>query len=161
MFNEKTFAFLLFLRNFNVSKMCPLWKLSGVSKDWKETKSRKLLEKTWDSFPQWQFSKIMIISQPRYIHFLFRYLQFYLDSYVCLVLWFTWFCHLLKKFYCYSITVVCIFSPSLHATPAEPTSLPGLHLPWFCPCVLYSIVPVNSSPHCPLPIPLWLLLDCS
>ena len=43
------------------------------------------------------------------------------------------------NFYCYSITVVCIFSPSLHPTPAEPTSLPHLHPPpWFCPCVLYS-----------------------
>ena len=41
-------------------------------------------------------------------------------------------------FYCYSITVVCLFSPSLHPTPAEPTSLPPLHPPpWFCPCVLY------------------------
>ena len=30
-----------------------------------------------------------------------------------------------KKFFCcYSITVVCIFSPSLHPIPAEPTSLP-------------------------------------
>ena len=28
------------------------------------------------------------------------------------------------NFYCYSITVVCLFSPSLHPTPAEPTSLP-------------------------------------
>ena len=45
----------------------------------------------------------------------------------------------LKKIYCYSITVVCIFSPSLHPTPAEPTYLPHLHPPpWFCPCVLYS-----------------------
>ena len=43
------------------------------------------------------------------------------------------------SFYCYSITVVCLFSPSLHPTPAEPTSLPHLHPPpWFCPCVLYS-----------------------
>ena len=42
-------------------------------------------------------------------------------------------------FYCYSITVVCLFSPSLHPTPGEPTSLPHLHPPpWFCPCVLYS-----------------------
>ena len=44
-----------------------------------------------------------------------------------------------KNFYCYSITVVCLFSPPLHPTPAEPTSLPHLHPPpWFCPCVLYS-----------------------
>ena len=32
-------------------------------------------------------------------------------------------------FYCCSITVVCIFSPPLHPTPAKPTSLP--HLPHF------------------------------
>ena len=32
-------------------------------------------------------------------------------------------------FYCYSITVVCLFSPSLHPTPGEPTSLPHLHPP--------------------------------
>ena len=44
-----------------------------------------------------------------------------------------------KKIYCYSITVVCLFSPSLHPTPAKPTSLLHLHPPpWFCPCVLYS-----------------------
>ena len=43
------------------------------------------------------------------------------------------------NFYCYSITVVCVFSPSLHPTPAESTSLPRLHPPpSFCPCVLYS-----------------------
>ena len=42
-------------------------------------------------------------------------------------------------FYCYSIIVVCLFSPSRHPNPAEPTSLPHLHPPpWFCPCVLYS-----------------------
>ena len=49
------------------------------------------------------------------------------------------------------------FSPSLHPTPAEPTSLPHLHPPpWFCPCVLYSSScnPLSSlSPHhSPLPI---------
>ena len=42
-------------------------------------------------------------------------------------------------FYCHSITVVCLFSPSLHPTPAEPPSLPHLHPPpWYCLCVLYS-----------------------
>ena len=42
-------------------------------------------------------------------------------------------------FYCYSITVVCLFSPSLHPTPGESTSFRPLHPPpWFCPCVLYS-----------------------
>ena len=61
------------------------------------------------------------------------------------------------NFYCYSITVVCLFSPSLHPTPAEPTSLPHLHpLPWFCPCVLYSSsrnpLSLLSPPHSPLVI---------
>ena len=47
--------------------------------------------------------------------------------------------YLLKKNYCYSITVVCLFSPFLHPTPTEPSSLPHLHpLPWICPCILYS-----------------------
>ena len=63
----------------------------------------------------------------------------------------------LKKIYCYSITVVCLFSPSLHPTPAELPSLPHLHPPpWFCPCVLYSsschpLSPL-SPPHFPLAI---------
>ena len=39
------------------------------------------------------------------------------------------FLNFLKKFYCYSVTVVCLFSPSLHPTPAEPTSFPHLHPP--------------------------------
>ena len=61
------------------------------------------------------------------------------------------------NFYCYSITVVCIFSPSLHPTPAEITSLPHLHPPpWFCPCDLYSSScnPLSSlsPPHSPLAI---------
>ena len=60
-------------------------------------------------------------------------------------------------FYCYAITVVCLFSPSLYPTPGEPTSLPPLHPPpWFCPCVLYSsscnpLFPL-SLPHSPLAI---------
>ena len=61
------------------------------------------------------------------------------------------------NFYCYSITVVCLVSPSLHPTPAEPTSLSHLHPPpWFYPCVLYSsscnpLLPL-SPPHSPLVI---------
>ena len=59
------------------------------------------------------------------------------------------------NFYCYSITVVCLFSPSLPPTPAEPTSLPHPHHPpRFCPCVLYNsscnpLFPL-SPPHSPL-----------
>ena len=46
---------------------------------------------------------------------------------------------LILIFYCYSITVVWLFSPSLHPTPVKPLSLPHFHPPpWFCPCVLYS-----------------------
>ena len=61
------------------------------------------------------------------------------------------------NFYCYSITVVCLFSQSLHPTPAETPSFPHLYpLPWFCPCVLYSsscnpLSPL-SPPHSPLAI---------
>ena len=61
-------------------------------------------------------------------------------------------CTFLKNIYCYSITVVCLFSPSLHPTPAEPTSLPQLHPhPWFCPCVLYSSSYNPLSPLSPSP----------
>ena len=35
----------------------------------------------------------------------------------------------ISNFYCYSITVVCMFSPSLHPTPANPTSLSHLYPP--------------------------------
>ena len=58
--------------------------------------------------------------------------------------------------YCYSVTVVCLFSPSLYPTPATPTSLPP---PLDFVHVSFIVVPVISSPHCPLPNPLWLLLD--
>ena len=62
-----------------------------------------------------------------------------------------------KNFYCYSITVVCLFSPSLHPTLAKAPSLPHLYPPpWYCPCVLYSSScnPLSSlaPPHSPLPI---------
>ena len=62
-----------------------------------------------------------------------------------------------KNFCCYSITVVCIFSPSTHPIPAKPTSLPCLHPPpLFCPCVLYSSSCKPLSPlsrlHSPLAI---------
>ena len=61
------------------------------------------------------------------------------------------------NFYCYLIRVVCLFSPSLHPTPGEPTSLPPLQPPpWICPCVRYSSScnPLSSlSPsHSPLTI---------
>ena len=53
---------------------------------------------------------------------------------------------LFLNFYCYSITVGCIFSPSLNSTSAEPTSLPHLHPPtWFCPCVLYVLYHVSFN----------------
>ena len=58
-------------------------------------------------------------------------------------------------FNCCSITVVCIFSPSLHPTRAKPTSLPHLHPPpWFCSCVLYSSSWKPLSRLSPLPSPL-------
>ena len=65
-------------------------------------------------------------------------------------------------FNCYSITVVCIFSPSLYPTQVEHPSLPDLHPPpWFCPCVLYSSSCNPLFPLCPPAPRPWLLLDCS
>ena len=66
-------------------------------------------------------------------------------------------CFFFFNFYHYSIIVVCLFSPSLHPTPAEPTSLPHFHPPpWFCPCVLYSSscnhLSSLSPPNSPLTI---------
>ena len=70
-------------------------------------------------------------------------------------------CFFLKNFYCCSITVVCLFSPPL--PPPQPNLLPSfastpalgfVH-------VSFIVVPENPSPHCPLPSPRWLLLDCS
>ena len=46
---------------------------------------------------------------------------------VCLQLEIIFF--LILIFYCYSIIVVCLFSPSLHPIPAEPPSLLHLHPP--------------------------------
>ena len=68
-----------------------------------------------------------------------------------------------------SVTIVCIFSLSLHPTPASPTSLPHLYpLPWFCHCVLYSSsyptilfklqLPPSSSHWSFLPALIFLLL---
>ena len=40
------------------------------------------------------------------------------------------------NFYCYSITVICLFSPSLHPTPDEPTNvLTTLHRAYESPRV--------------------------
>ena len=63
----------------------------------------------------------------------------------------------IHSYFFYSVTIVCIFSPSLHPTPASPTHLPHLYPPpWFCPCVLYSSsyrpLSLLSPPHSPLAI---------
>ena len=63
-----------------------------------------------------------------------------------------------KNFYCYSITVVCIYSPSVHPTPAEPTSLT---LPLDFVHVSFIVVPENPSPHSLLAIVRWLLTSVS
>ena len=43
----------------------------------------------------------------------------------------------------YSVTIVCIFSPSLHPTPANPTSLP--HLNEVFKQTFFSCIQVSSS----------------
>ena len=76
------------------------------------------------------------------------------------------FSNFILNFYCYSTTVVCLFSPSHHPTSAEHTSLPCLHPPpWFCPYVLYSsscnpLFPL-SPPHTPLAIVILFLTSMS
>ena len=70
------------------------------------------------------------------------------------------------NFYCYSITAICPFSPSLHPNPAESTSLPHLNPPpWFGPCVLYSSscnrFSSLSPPHSPLTIVKFFLTSMS
>ena len=60
-----------------------------------------------------------------------------------------------KNFYCYSITVVWLFSPSLHPPQLNPPPSPtSTSPPRFCPCVLYNsscnpLFPL-SPPHSPL-----------
>ena len=67
-----------------------------------------------------------------------------LYAFYTVIYWFSWKLTFLPDFFLiflnfYSVTIVCIFSPSLHPTPANPNSLPHPYLPpWFCPCVLYS-----------------------
>ena len=87
------------------------------------------------------------------------YIYFYCMWYIFCMIYIFLLNHIISffNFNCYSITVVCLFSPSLHTTPAETTSLPHLHpSPWFCPCVLYSssYKPLSSlsPPHSPLVI---------
>ena len=61
--------------------------------------------------------------------------------------------------YCYSVTIVCTFSPSLHLTPANPTSPPTSTLPLDFVLVSFIVALIHSSPHYPLHTPLWLLLQ--
>ena len=63
--------------------------------------------------------------------------------------------------YFYSVTIVCLFSPSLHPTPAEPPPSPTSALPLDFVLVSFLVAPIDPSPHYPLPTPLWLLLHCS
>ena len=79
---------------------------------------------------------------------------------VCVCLFAFIFIYLFLNFYYYSITVVCRFSPSLHPTSAEPPS-PTSTLPLDFVHVSFIVVPVITSPHCPLSTPPCRLLDCS
>ena len=60
-------------------------------------------------------------------------------------------------FYFYSVTIVCIFSPSLHPTPASSTSLPldFVHVPFI-------VAPIDPSPpHSPVTIVTMFLISVS
>ena len=65
---------------------------------------------------------------------------------------------LILIFYCYSITVVCPFSPSLHPTPADPPPSPTSTLPLDFVHVSFIVVPVIPSSHCPPPLAIGRLL---
>ena len=54
-----------------------------------------------------------------------------------------------------------VFSP--RPSPPHPNPPPSLAstFPLGFVHVSFIVVPENPSPHCPLPPPLWLLLDCS
>ena len=53
--------------------------------------------------------------------------------------------------------------PPHPSTPLQPNSppSPASTLPLGFVHVSFIVVLENPSPHCPLPSPLWLLLDCS
>ena len=89
-----------------------------------------------------------------FLLFLFCFLFFLFPPHgKCQIYYLTQLLHLyiFKLFYCCSVTVVCIFFPSLDPTPAKPTSLPCFHPPpWFCLCVLYSS---SWNPFSPLSLP--------
>ena len=57
------------------------------------------------------------------------------------------------NFYCYSVTVVCLFSPSLHPTQLNPPPSPTSTLPLGFVHVSFIVVPVIPSSHCPPPPP--------
>ena len=65
-----------------------------------------------------------------------------------------------KLLYCCSITVSA-FSP-LPSTPPQsvPPPSPTSTLPLDFVLVSFIVAPIDSSPHYPLPTPLWLLLHC-
>ena len=52
------------------------------------------------------------------------------------------------------------FTPH-HSLPPQPNPPPSLASTLGFVHVSFIVVPENPSPHCPLPDPLWLLLDCS
>ena len=55
---------------------------------------------------------------------------------------------------------LCAFSPH-PSTPPHPNTPPSPTSTLDFVHVSFKVVPVIPSPHCPLPTPLWLLLDCS
>ena len=77
------------------------------------------------------------------------------------------FVSLLLKFSFFKIFIVIqlqLYAFSPHpSTPPQPktTFLPHLYPPLDFVYVSFIVAPVISSPHYPLPTPLWLLLHCS
>ena len=89
----------------------------------------------------WFISFIMCVPC-QWEFFAFQYFLFFFQILKDILLYIIYlFIYLNLFIYFYSVTIVCIFSPSLHPTPASPTSLPHLYPPpWFCPCLLVFLI---------------------
>ena len=72
-----------------------------------------------------------------------------------------WFYFLFKKNFILIQLQLSAFSPDPSTQPKlNPPPSSASTLPHDFVHVSFLVVPVNRSPHCPLPTPLWLLLDC-
>ena len=101
------------------------------------------------------------------VAYIFASLCFYWYFYSSLSLFYFIFCmvkYLITSFNFFIVIHLQLSAFSPHpSTPPQPVPPPSFAstLPLDLVHVSFIVVPVIPSPHCPLPTPLWLLLDCS